>query len=132
VSFRASAASRGIAIVPSESFLDIRARLRAPPLNGRFHAEAAESAENAFRGRALGTGAERLSSHDSESKDFGVGIQPCAAPWSFSVLRDVRGLRVISSCRADGRSRALYPHDRDSDFALRAPLGMTPSAVRSE
>jgi hypothetical protein len=61
-----------------------------------FHAEAAEGAENGFPGRALCTGAASLSSHDSKSKDFGVGIQAVAAPRPFSVLR---GLRASASLR---------------------------------
>jgi hypothetical protein len=59
------------------------------------HAEAAEGAEHGFPGRALCTGAASRSSHDSKSKDFGVGIQAVAAPRPFSVLRASASLRDL-------------------------------------
>jgi hypothetical protein len=75
---------------------------RRGPSARAFHAEtaetaeAAEGAEHGCPGRARCTGAASLSSHDSKSKDFGVGIQAVAAPRPFSVLR---GLRASASLR---------------------------------
>jgi hypothetical protein len=75
--------------------------VRRGPSARAFHAEAAEAAEAAegaeygCPGRALCTGAASRSSHDSKSKDFGVGIQAFAAPRPFSVLRASASLRDL-------------------------------------
>ena len=60
----------------------------------RGGAEVRGGAENCLLCRVFRAGAVPLSIHISKCNDFGVGIQPFAAPRSCSVLRD-QGVRVV-------------------------------------